>query len=144
MGHEQNGNSPQHGAEGRRREVLKILADVLRVAVKFAASRSENVLQTPARHHGIIARDDETRQHAHTSDEAPRARLAHLAIRTPGVGSAMTSDDKLIHHARYAQQQHAAYINQNEGGAAVLSGHIRESPHIAEAHCRARRGEHHS
>ena len=144
MGHEQNGNSPQHGAEGRRREVLKILADVLRVAVELATGRSENVLQTPARHHSIITRDDKTRQHAHTPNEAPRARLAHLAIRTPSIGSAMTSDDKLIHHARYAQQQHTAYINQNEGGAAVLSGHIRESPHIAESHRRARRGEHHS
>ena len=68
----------------------------------------------------------------------------HLAISPARIGSSMTTNDKLAHHTRNAKHQHTSYIYQNEGGTTVLSGHIRETPHVAQSYSRACRGENHT
>ena len=43
----------------------------------------------------------------------------------------MATHNKLGHHAGNAQQKDAHGINQDEGGATILAGHIGKTPNVA-------------
>ena len=56
----------------------------------------------------------------------------------------MSSDDKLGYHSRQTKEEHAEQIYQYESGSTVLTGHIREAPHVSKSYRRAGSGKNHA
>ena len=144
MGDEQNGYKPNDGTDGVGGERLEIAFHKRGVAMQLSGNRRVDVLKAPARHHGVIASDEVTGENAQQSHKLPGVAVRHLRISAIGVGSAMTTYDKLRHHAGNAQQQHATYIYKDKGGTSVLSGHVRKTPNVAQANRPASGGKDHS
>ncbi len=102
----------------------------------MSEQRRPDILEAPARHHRIVARNQETREYTHVTDQRERIPSAHYPIGSGGIRLRMTSDDKLADHTGDAQKQDTAHIDQDEYGPTVLSRHIRKSPHITQSHRR--------
>ena len=141
MGDEHKAHSPEAGFDGIAGETGEIIDDISGIAIQTATKRGEEILQAPARHNGIEAEDDGRGENAQIAYPPPAA-MPHAAVSTSGISLRMAAHDELADHARDAQEQHTGEINQDKGGATVLARHKRESPHIAKAHGRARRGQH--
>ena len=135
---------PEYGTYGRSGELLEVLGDVLRIAVKLAECRGEDVLQAPSRHYCIVARDDKSGEHAHAAHQPPCLCSAHLSVGASRIGCSVAAYDEFVHHTGYAEHQHARYIYKYKGGSAVLTGHVWKAPYIAQSYRRTRRCENHS
>ena len=80
----------------------------------------------------IIEPEDEHRgDDAHIPHGAPRPLSRQSSVGSHGIGACMTSNDKLAHHAWHTEEQDATNVKKDEGGTAVLTGHIRETPDVA-------------
>ena len=105
--------------------------------------RGIDILQAPTRNHHIIARDEKGGEHTKITHQLPWTAIAQHGIGTGSVAVGTPADDKLVHYTGDAQKKNAHKVNQNEYGTAVLSRHIGETPHIAQAYRRACRGKNH-
>ena len=135
-----DGDGPEYRANGISRKVMKILCHLLGRTVQFAHYRGIDVLQAPSRHHGIISRDEKSRDDTHQSHEFPCRAVGQFAVSARRIGCSMAADDELADHTGDAEQ-HATNINQDECRAAVLSRHIWETPHVAQSYSRTGGGE---
>lgn len=140
----QDQHRAEHGPQGIGLEGREIVSDVLRVAMQTTRERGVDVLQTPAGDHGIIARDEETRQHAQAAYEHPAAPAAQTAVGPRRVGARAAAYDELADHAGKSQHNDAGNVAHNEGGAAVLTRNVGKTPHVAQPYGRAGRGKHHA
>ena len=100
-----------------------------------------DILETPTRNHGVIARNQETRQNTHIADERERRTTCQFAESARRIGPTMTTDNELTNHTGNAQQQDTEHINHDKHGSAILSRHIGESPDVAQANGRTCRGQ---
>ena len=114
------------------------------IAGELAEERGIDILQAPARHHGIIAHDKKTGGDSQETHILPGVAAGEQGVGTVGVGRTVTADDKLGEHTGDAQHKHTEDIDQNEGCAAILARHIGKSPHIAQSDGTAGGGKYHS
>jgi hypothetical protein len=56
----------------------------------------------------------------------------------------MTANDNLTNHTWDAHSQYAQAINHDKGTTTILSGHIWETPYIAQSGCRTGGSQNHS
>ena len=91
----------------------------------------------PAAQHRVVAGDEGGDQDG--DQTAPAQVPADLLIGGDGVRRGPAAQVDLAEHRYKADEDDAGYIQQNEGGAAVLRGLIGEGPNVAEAHGAARR-----
>ena len=144
MGDQYYGHRPENGLERVFFERFEILGEKFRGAFQMAQQRCHDVLETPACHDGVIAHDKHPGEHAEVAHGRPW-RAARQAVVSPGgVGCGVAPDYEFADHARYAEQQHTADVNQYERGSPVFPGHVREAPDVAQAYRRAGRGEDHT
>ena len=66
--------------------------------------------------------------------------MSHSRVGAIGVGGTVTANDKFGNHTGNAQQQHASHINNDECGTTILTGHVRETPYIAQSYGSTGRG----
>ena len=95
------------------------------------------ILQAPASHYGIETQDNHRGDDTHQAQGTPRLVLTQIGISTGCIGCGMTADDEFTHHARQSEQDDTYQIDENEGGATILTCHIRETPYITQTDCRA-------
>ena len=136
VGNTQDDHRPQHRLHRVGCQLSEIGLEIFRVALQVTYQRRKDILQTPTADHRIITRDEESRQHAHVSNQCPRCASSQLPIGTGCVGLSMTTHDKLAHHTRNAQQYHTSHIYNYKHGTTVLAYHIRKTPYITQTHCR--------
>jgi hypothetical protein len=58
------------------------------------------------------------------------------------IGVSVTANKELAHHDRDAYHSDAEEIDKDECRATIIADFSRETPHIAQAHCRARGCQH--
>ena len=149
MAKNKDGYRPKHGHDGRRRERLEIVLGIAGIALQLAHHGSIDVLQAPTTYHSIVAGDEKSRENAERANKRGKQRLpascfSHLLVGTSRVGCSMTTDNQFTHHARQPQHNHTSQINQDECRTAVLTRHVGETPHVAQADCRPCRGQNHT
>ena len=111
-----------------------------RITQKSARQRCIEVLQAPASHYCIESKDNGRGEDAQISHPSP-GLATHNTIGSGSIRLGMTAHNKLTDHARNAQQQHTGEIDEDEGSTPVMTRHERETPDIAQAHCRACRSQ---
>ena len=99
------------------------------------------ILQTPACHHGIEAKDNHGGDDTHQAYGSPSLVLTQITISPRCIGSRMATNDKLAHHARQTQQDDAHQVDKDEGSTSILTCHIRKAPYISQTYRRTCRGE---
>ena len=122
-------------------ETGKILFEIVGIATEMTHERGIDILQAPTRDHSIIARDEKTREHTEITHILPCTATRDSAVCPCRVGLRMATNNKLIDYAGQAQQHHAEDIEEDEGSATVFASHIRETPDVAQTHCRPSRGQ---
>ena len=110
MGDAQEEHGPENRFEGVAAELAEIGADVVGVAMQVAGDRGIQILQTPARHHGIVARDEKPRDDTEITHNPPRLASRQFRVGTCRIRLGMSADDELIDHAGDAEKQDAADI----------------------------------
>ena len=142
MGQEDEHDSPYHRFERIGRERDKIVLDIRSITLYATHQTGVEVLHAPASHHGIEAEDNHGSKHSHVTYKGPPGLTpCQIAVRTCCIGGRMTPDDKFAQHTRQSEQQDTHQIDKDKGGTAVLTRHIGETPHIAQADSTARRGQ---
>ena len=144
MGDEKDGDRPEDRPHGITRKLVEIPGHKVGIALQFAHHRSVDVLQAPARNHGIVARDDKPGEHTHVAHPLPRTSTRKFGVGPSGIGGSVAAYDELTHHAGDAQKQDASQIDDDEGRTSVLPHHIRETPHVAQSNGSAGRGQYQS
>ena len=74
MSDAKDSHGPHNRFDGMGREIGEILLEILRVAIEMPHERCIDILQTPSRHHCIIARDEESREHTQAAHCRPYPR----------------------------------------------------------------------
>ena len=113
-------------------------------SVAFLPSSEEgldDVFECPARDDGIVAEDQEGGGDAVIADDAPFRAGSHHLEGSGGVLARVAADEKLGYHDRYAQEQDARDIDQQEGGATIFAQHIRETPDVSQSDGASDRGQ---
>ena len=134
-------DSPQYRSYRTRRELDKIPAHIVGITRNMPRYRGIQILQAPSSHNRIESEDNSGAQDTEQSHSLPWFSARHLMIGSGSIGCRVTTNDKLIHHARKAEQEDKQYIYEDEGRTSILTCHIWESPHIAKTYCRSCRGE---
>ena len=132
MCHANEEGGPENGAENAGGELLKFGGELRR---RFPSERAgaslQDVFKCPTRHHGIEAEDEEGTQHTVVADEAPLGAGSHHLEGTRRVAVRVSANEKFGNHNRYAQQQDADKVDEDECSTAVCPDHIGESPDVA-------------
>ena len=89
-----------------------------------------HVFRRPARNHEVETQNQECRQHAVVSQEAPPR--VQRPVGTHGVAVRGTPHGEFRDHERQSQQQDTKDIDYQKCPAAVLPGYIREAPDVAQ------------
>lgn len=117
-------------------ERIEIAGEKLRCAIKLANGRGEDVLKAPAGNNGIVACYDKAGENSEIAYKHPGRAVRQLAVGARCIRSRVAADNKLVEHARNAQNEHTHYVYYYECSSAVLSGHIGETPNVAQSNCR--------
>ena len=125
---------PHNRTHRIRRKLLEVIRHKGRVTMQFAHDAGIDILQTPARNHRIIARNQETGKHLKIAYPLPGSTIREFGIGTCGIRCTMTTDDKLRNHTWNAQQEYTSDVYQNKGCATFLSSHIREAPYVTQTY----------
>lgn len=135
MSAEEEYDGPDEGTYGVGLEGVEVVGDVLRVAKEMTEGGGVDVLKTPAGDNGIVARDEEAREDAHSAYGGPELSASRDAgIGTSGIGLACTTDDELADDAGNAEHHDADEIEDEENGTTVFARHVGETPYVAQAH----------
>ena len=135
---------PHYRFDGIGREIDEILFEILRVSIKMSHKRCIYILQTPSRHHCIIACDEKSSEYTQASHQSPYPRSRNLVVGPCSVSLCMTTDNKLAHHTWQSKDYHTQDIKDNKGGSTVFTGHIWKSPYITETNGRTGSSEYYT
>ncbi len=97
----------------------------------------DEVFAGPAAHYAVVGDDDERSEYRDDSQDFPACTRGEDLHRADGVGAAAPANHGFSEKDRQGQQEGAENIDKHEGGSAVFAYHIRESPDVSEADCRA-------
>ena len=64
MGDDKKDSSPENRLPGVGGEIAEVLREIIRSAVHLTHGSAKDILQAPARHHGIVAGDEKAREHS--------------------------------------------------------------------------------
>ena len=128
---------PQTRFQGVARERLEILTHCSSIAPHLSHDRGIEILQAPASHYGIEAQDNHGSNNTQQTDETPGLTIRDTIVSPIGIGLRVAPYHKLTNHPRDAQYQDAGDIDQDKGSTAILTCHIRETPHVTQTNCRS-------
>ena len=128
--------SPAAGDEAveRRRHLLG------RAIVEAVQHRFLEKLERPAGDHAVERQNDESTENAHVAHPFPFRARGQFAERAHRVAFGRTAQTEFRQHDRNGNQKADRQIDQNEGRPAVLAGHVREAPDVAQSDNRASDG----
>ena len=128
--------SPAAGDEAveRRRHLLG------RAIVEAVQHRFLEKLERPAGDHAVERQNDESAENAHVAHPFPFRARGQFAERAHRVAFGRTAQTEFRQHDRNGNQKADRQIDQNEGRPAVLAGHVREAPDVAQSDNRASDG----
>jgi hypothetical protein len=118
--------------------------DLTIVAVRLqpSANRLNEIEERPATDDDVVREYHERDEHASNSLDAPPLARCELCKRMNRIGVSVTANKELAHHDRDAYHSDAEEIDKDECRATIIADFSRETPHIAQAHCRARGCQH--
>ena len=134
MTNQENNHRPQYRTERIGSKLLEILSHIIGITMQFAYDAGIHILKAPTRNHGIVTRNQETREHSQKSHPLPGCTIGKLGVGASCIGSTMATDDKLRNHTRDAEQKHASDVHQDKGCATFLTSHIREAPYVTQTY----------
>jgi len=106
---------------------------------RVAAEGVQGILGRPAAEHAVVANDECGDGDGDKTE--PTDVLIDVLVRGDGVCCGALTDVDLAEHRHEADEQHAGDVDENEGGAAVLRGFVREAPDVTKTHRTAGSGE---
>ena len=101
----------------------------------------DGVFEDPPGHDAVVGEDEGDARHAGITGEAPGLAGRQTFVGRSDVRVGATADDELGGHHRYAEENDAGEIDDDEGCAAILTGFNGKTPDVAQSHGAACRGQ---
>ena len=141
MGKANQEGTPHNRFDRMCGESSEILLEIIWRTMDITGNRREDILQRPATHHAVIAKNQSRGKHAEIAHQFPGRTIAHDGIGSSCIGLCMATDHHLAKHHGNTHHKHTSDIYEDKGSTAVLPGHIRKTPHIAQTDSTAGSGK---
>ena len=133
--------TPIHRSPSAGDKTVEIFTDLRRAfTCELVEDRFFDEFECPAGNDAIERQQDKGAEDPHIAHIVPTGARGELLERTFGVALRTAAEAEFREHQRDRNQEAACDIDQDERCAAVLAGHVRESPDVAQtdnrsAHC---------
>ena len=135
MGYEQDNEQPKQRTERMLGEVLEHDHIIFGTFTGKSPGQSlPDIFERPACNHRIIAKNQETSQHAQIAYPFPECSGGKGIVSPSCARLRPASDGKFRYHDGEAENKDTAQIDEDKGCTSMIASFIRETPYISQSH----------